>query len=41
MTTVALQELVDEMFPGLADVWTFLTEDDIDLEVEKARYNNK
>ena len=41
LTGVDLQELVNEAFPEVADVWSFLTEDDHDLVVEWARYNNK
>ena len=41
LTGVDLQELVNEAFPEVADVWSFLTEDDNDLVVEWARYNNK
>ena len=41
ITSDGLHELIDEMFPEVADVWSFLTEDDDDLVVEWARYNNK
>ena len=38
---VALQELMNETYPEMADVWNFVTEEDDDLMVEWARYNNK
>ena len=40
ITSDGLHELIDEMFPEVADVWSFLTEEDDDLMVEWARYNN-
>ena len=40
ITSDGLHELIDEMFPEVADVWSFLTEEDHDLMVEWARYNN-
>ena len=40
ITSVELQELIDETFPEVADVWSFLTVEDDDLMVEWARYNN-